>query len=232
MTVENMGPRAAGVGEGRPPLSPQRALVWEELGRNAPLTVGALAAATGLHENTVREHLDGLERVHLISKTRAPAAGRGRPAWLYSARPAQESIVMHDNVALATVLAGQIARSSSSPGAVATAAGQEWGRALVADWPVERTAGSARRRITSLLDDLGFAPEADRDHRRLRLVSCPMLAAARQYPEVVCAVHAGLVASALAALGDDQDAGQVDLKPFAEPGACLLHLGAPARRTS
>jgi predicted ArsR family transcriptional regulator len=225
-----MGPRATVAGEGRAGLSPQRALVWDELRRNAPLTVGAIATATGLHENTVREHLEGLGHVHLINRTQAPAAGRGRPAWLYSARAAQQSIVARDNVALATVLAGQIARSSATPGADATAAGREWGRALSADWPAERTAAGARRRVTALLDDLGFAPRPDRHHQRLRLESCPMLDAARQYPQVVCAVHAGLVAAALTALGDAADAGQVELQPFATPGACLLHLGSAERR--
>lgn len=232
MTVENMGPRPTVAGPGRAALSPQRALVWEELRRNAPLTVGGLATATGLHENTVREHLEGLDEVRLISRARAVAAGRGRPAWLYSARAAQESIVMHDNVALATVLAGQIARNSPSPNAEATAAGQDWGRALVAGLPVERTPVAARRRVTALLDDLGFAPEPDRDHRRLRLASCPMLAAARQYPQVVCAVHAGLVGAVLAALGDEGDARQVELLPFAEPGACRLYLGTTTRAKS
>lgn len=227
-----MGPRITGAGEGQAGLSPQRALVLDELRRNAPLTVSGLATATGLHENTVREHLEGLSEVRLISRAQAPAVGRGRPAWVYSARAAQHSTVARDNVALATVLAGQIARSSAAPVADATAAGQDWGRALVADWPAERTAAGARRRVTALLDDLGFAPRPDRHHRLLRLESCPILDAARQYPEVVCAVHAGLVSAALAELGDEPDSHQVDLQPFAAPGACLLRLGTADGRTS
>jgi len=227
-----MGPRATGAGEGRAALSPQRALIMDELRRNAPLTVSGLATATGLHENTVREHLEGLSEVHLISRAQAPAAGRGRPAWVYSARAVQQATMARDNVALATVLAGQIARTSPAPVADATAAGQDWGRALATDWPVEPTAIGARRRVTALLDDLGFAPRPDRQYRRLRLESCPMLDAARQYPQVVCSVHAGLVGAALAALGDEPDAAHVDLQPFAALGACLLHLGATDRRRS
>jgi len=225
-----MGPRATGAGEGQGALSPQRVLIIDELRRNAPLTVSELATVTGLHENTVREHLDGLSEVHLISRKQAPAVGRGRPAWVYSARAAHESTRSRDHAALATVLAGQIARTSPTPAADATSAGHDWGRALVADWPLEPTAGAARRRITALLDDLGFAPRPDRQHRLLRLESCPILDAARQHPQVVCAVHSGLVSAALAALGDEPDAGRVDLQPFAVPGACLLHLGIPERR--
>ena len=76
--------------------------------------------------------------------------------------------------------------------------------------------------MVDLLDELGFAPDADQGERSagsrgrtLRLRTCPMLESAREHPEVICRVHQGLVEGALG--GAD-----VTLLPFAEPGACVL----------
>ena len=52
-----------------------------------------------------------------------------------------------------------------------------------------------------------------------------LLDAARRHTEVVCSVHLGLVRGALAAYGASEDG--TALEPFAEPGACLLHVGDP-----
>jgi predicted ArsR family transcriptional regulator len=51
-----------------------------------------------------------------------------------------------------------------------------------------------------------------------------LLEAAHKYPEVVCGVHLGIVRGALAQYGADSEG--TALLPFAEPGACLLHLPA------
>ncbi len=58
--------------------------------------------------------------------------------------------------------------------------------------------------------------------RTVRLTRCPLLDAARQYPDVVCSVHAGIIRGALHTWGDE--ATVTRLVPFAEPGACLVHL--------
>jgi predicted ArsR family transcriptional regulator len=79
----------------------------------------------------------------------------------------------------------------------------------------------------AVLDGLGFAPETDRHATRVRLRQCPLLEAAREQPDVVCSVHLGIVRGALGAWG--AESGDVTLVPFAEPGACLLHVGRPER---
>ena len=80
-----------------------------------------------------------------------------------------------------------------------------------------------------MLEEIGFAPEANRDSSVVRLTRCPLLDTARRYPDVVCAVHVGIVRGAL----EEYGAGTVgaELLPFAEPGACLLHLGARGARS-
>jgi predicted ArsR family transcriptional regulator len=76
--------------------------------------------------------------------------------------------------------------------------------------------------VVGLLDELGFAPAADAQATTVALRRCPLLDAAREHPQVVCQVHLGIVRGALEHL--DGDPGPTDLLPFAEPGACRLHL--------
>ena len=74
--VENKpGPRPARTAGGRL-LSPTRAALLETLqAQPEPTSLPALVAVTGLHANTVREHLDGLRRAGLVVRTPAPPSG-------------------------------------------------------------------------------------------------------------------------------------------------------------
>jgi predicted ArsR family transcriptional regulator len=135
-------------------------------------------------------------------------------------------------------LAAQIARTSPQPRADSIEAGLAWGRDLVrrstsvaegedlspraakAPSPI-----AARRQVVSLLEDLGFAPTPDARATVVKLRRCPLLAAAHQYPDVVCGVHLGVVRGALRELGADADRIEhTALQPFSEPGACRLVL--------
>ncbi|HEY9438247.1 MAG TPA: helix-turn-helix domain-containing protein [Streptomyces sp.] len=225
MSVENnQGPAPGESHNERPALSRQRLAVAQQLrGRSRPVTAAALAQACRLHVNTVREHLDALVGAGLAVRERTPAAGRGRPAYRYRAVPPQQSPA-REYAGLAAVLTGQIARSSSDPRRVALAAGQEWGRALVSGQEPAGSPQEARARVLVLLDEIGFAYETDEESRRARLPRCPFIELAREYPGVICAVHAGLVVAGMAALGGEAE--RVVLQPFAEPGACMLRLDA------
>ena len=184
--------------------------------------MAALVAATGLHANTLRDHLDALVRRGLVRRHSDTPHGRGRPAWLYEATEADES-ERSEYAGLAATLASVIHRTSDSPREDAIAAGTEWGHDLARDLGVS-TPTDARRRVVELLGDIGFAPESDDPPSVVRLTRCPLLEAAHKYPEVVCGVHLGIVRGALAQYGADSEG--TALLPFAEPGACLLHLPA------
>lgn len=228
-----LGPRPALRREPTQQLSESRAAVLECLSdQPEPTTLAALTAATGLHTNTVREHLDALIRRGLVRRRRAAPHGRGRPAWLYETANLDSAAGSSEYTGLATTLAAAIHRSSTSPRADAIAAGTEWGRELGRDRGSRSGSGGveADRRVVDLLEDLGFAPEADEERSTVRLTRCPLLEAAHRYPDVVCGVHLGIVRGAQAEYG--ATAGS-DLLPFAEPGACLLRLTAspePAMR--
>lgn len=194
-----------------------------------PCTVAAIAAALGQHTNTVREHLDGLVGARLALRHRAPAKGRGRPAWLYATAVQPSGIAdgAIEYASLASVLADTIARTSTDPSGDAISAGERWGAELVrerghaCDDPTD-----ARRVVVSLLADLGFAPATDDDAVDVALRRCPLLEAAYRNPDVVCAVHLGLARGALATLGAPTDG--TALVPFAERGACRLLLADAA----
>jgi predicted ArsR family transcriptional regulator len=218
-----------------PALSPARATVLGALRRQrGPITLAELATTTGLHANTLREHIDALLDLGLVERRRARPSGRGRPAWLYEAVDSPDEPESTYG-GLAAALATVIHRTSSSPREDAIQAGTTWGRELARKRPggdqTERGAkrqAAAVRRVVELFRQLGFAPETDRRHGVVRLTRCPLLDTARRYPDVVCGVHLGIVRGALEEYGGDP-AGS-DLAPFSEPGACRLDLPLPADR--
>lgn len=181
-------------------------------------TIAALAGATGLHENTLRGHLDALTADGLLVRERSEPSGRGRPAWRW--RPAPDA---HSEYAgLAAALARTLKATSSHPAADAIEAGRTWGQELAGE-----RAPSGRgpdHDAVALLDGLGFAPRSAGSADEVRLTRCPLLEAAKEEPTIVCNVHLGLVAGAMETYGAaDPD---VELTPFAEPGACLLRISA------
>lgn len=184
-----------------------------------PLT--RLAEVTGLHVNTLRDHLDVLVAAGLVRRRRAEPQGRGRPAWLYAASGRARRGAVAEYAGLAAVLAELVARTSDDPSGAAVEAGTAWGRRLAEGR--DQDDAEPRQVVLELLEDLRFAPEAEGE--RVRLTRCPLLEAAAAHPDVVCGVHLGIVRGALERLGADP-AGTA-LVPFAEPGACLLTVPAP-----
>lgn len=186
-----------------------------------PTTLAALVTSTGLHANTVREHLDALEGDGLVRRHRSRPTGRGRPAWRYEATDATG---VSEYAGLSAALAGAVHSSSQHPEMTARLAGNAWGHELarVHGAPPRPTPAAARREVVALLGEFGFEPEADARHHKVRLTRCPLLEAAHRAPDIVCSVHLGLVDGALEEYGAQPDG--TALVPFAEPGACLLHL--------
>lgn len=215
----------AGSGSSTARLSTSRAALLAVLRDQAePVTMAALATLSGLHVNTVREHLEALTRLRLVQRHASAPNGRGRPAWLYLATGAEGA--PSEYAGLAAALAATIHRTSDTPTEDAAEAGEDWGRRLADERGARpgKDPETARRKVVELLDELGFGADANPGNTVVRLTRCPLLAAAHQYPDVVCGVHLGLVRGALTACGAETRG--TDLVPFAEPGACLLRLGS------
>lgn len=202
-----------------PVLTPAQRTVLDEL-RSAvgPARVGDVASALGLHANTVREHLDALVDAGLALRRRADSAGRGRPAWLYSAAATPEESMLRAYTGMAVALAGQLRASSDDPAAQARDLGRSWGRELARS--ASSDAADVRERVIAQLSDFGFAPVDGADD--IELTRCPLLDAARRYPDVTCQIHLGLVQGTLDDAGDMRT--RPVLRPFARRGACALRL--------
>ncbi|MEV4418580.1 helix-turn-helix domain-containing protein [Patulibacter sp. NPDC049589] len=225
-----MGPSPARSAAGTSSLTVPRARVLEVLQRHGgPASTAELASATGLHENTVREHLEALIGRDLATRTRGAASGRGRPPTMYEAAARSEPDPrVREYAALTSVLAAQLARISADPAADGRAAGEQWASDLsIPDAPPGDDEESRRRRVVELFAELGFDPVADVDASTVELRRCPLLDAASRHPDVVCAVHLGLTRGTMARHGGDPD--DVELLPFAAPGSCRLWLAGKRR---
>ena len=198
----------------------QRDRILDEL-RGAPdgLDARELARRLGLHPNTVRWHLGVLaDRV----STEAVASGsRGRPRILYRVRPGADTPSHDEYRLLATILTGTLAGAPDGP-AAAEEAGRAWGGYLVERPPPDArlSAEEATERVATLLDEQGFAAEVAPGAIRMR--HCPFHDLAEVHPEIVCAVHKGLVAGALSELGSGLEVDRLDV--FVEPDLCVVGL--------
>lgn len=217
-----------------------------------PLDAGALAAVLEMHVTTVRFHLEQLEEAGLVMRAEAPddaprdASRRGRPRVYFSVVDVTREVGREERSreqlieVLAAALAGQGAAEAAR---TAERAGGEWARALanaaaggqVNAAGVKANAagikvnaagaeehGGADAALERVLAELGFEPERAGDEIQLR--ACPFREAARQYPEVVCSVHRGLVNEMLSA---EQRARGVRLLPFVQPEVCAIGVPAP-----
>lgn len=178
------------------------------------VSAAALTRATGLHENTVRGHLEQLRTDGYVQRERAVTSGRGRPAWRWRATVRGPE---NPYATLAGVLAESLARTSSDPVAEARQAGRAWGRDIIA----RRADGSAgvRETVVAMMDEQGFAPQDTGDD--ILLHRCPLIEAATRHPDIVCAVHQGMI-DAILTVRDSHARSR--LVPFTAPGQCTLQV--------
>ncbi|MDA3038111.1 MAG: helix-turn-helix domain-containing protein [Actinomycetota bacterium] len=177
------------------------------------LTVGDAAAATGLHPNVARHHLDKLVNGGYLEVTHRPSAGAGRPAKVYRASEPELQLefgVGHDDI-LVTLLGKALSRlPDHEAAALAEEVGEEFGKqmaasmadATVTDRPTsQRSFRSALHVVADALSAHGFAAHAERHGDELRIVSghCPFGDVAIEHP-VICAVDRGMVRGMLSSL--------------------------------
>lgn len=205
--MSNLGPRP--VADPALRLSAARGAVLAyvvEAGRS--VTVQEVAASSGQHVNTVREHLEALVEAGLATRQSKPPSGRGRPAIAYAAEA--ESSPLRGNkeyVALVDALVAHIKDTSPDVPADADAIGRRWAG--------DTAQGES---IEDMLTRMGFDPVRVSTNTLL-LRTCPVLAAAKRNPDIVCAMHLGMLR---ALMGED-----LDLVPFVQDG-CLVQLAPTA----
>ena len=185
--------------------------------RRAEGELGAseLAGELGLHPNTVRAHLDVLEKAGLVQSKVEHRHRPGRPRRLFAAArdPAEE-----EHALLAAALAGALEPIEEGV-ALAETAGRGWGHRLAAQLPGS-TADEPVARLVGMLEARGFEPERSPDGVVMR--RCPFRELAEEHPRVVCGFHAGLLAGALEEL--EAPCELVELRPWVDADRCVAAL--------
>lgn len=199
------------IGEARHAGAQQR--LCEAIAERGSATTAELVAATGLHENTVRTHLEKLYTAGKLRRRPLSSGARGRPAhrWSIVGKKSQSPYL-----GLAVTLAETLASVGAAAPRLAREAGRAWGEELADGHP---DAGGARQLVAEVMREQGFTPEDSGES--ISLHSCPLLAAATGHPEVVCATHAGMIEGIARAY---DPAARVELQPFATASTCVLRL--------
>jgi predicted ArsR family transcriptional regulator len=187
----------------------------------AGLTAGDAAQHTGLHFSTVRAHLERLVDAGLLIKARASDGGPGRPAWRYRAAAPEPAPAPYRTLAAALL---EHLASSGGGARAAVRAGEEWGRRLAET--VAQPASPVGAAV-AVLHELGFDPHlaSNRGTTNVHLRTCPFLELVGPQPDVMCALHAGMIRGVLRASGAPD--GDAVLEPFAAPNACVARLRVP-----
>lgn len=172
----------------------------------ADRTIGELCEATGLHANTVREHLQRLIDGGYVIAQVEHRTTRGRPRTLYSAAtgaPGASSPVAREK-AKAAAARGDIMRKMV-PGTAS-----ERGRA----------ADNQLDALIEHLEESGFEPVVDGEHLSLDLSPCPHAAGRPEDRPMLCQVHLSLMQAVLAEAGGPLTAEHVR----GELEQCRVHL--------
>lgn len=205
--------------------SPVRRRLLELLrGDETVRDVHDLGRAVGLHSSTVRFHLETLCRAGLVTRTVQQQDGIGRPRTAYVAvRDTVVDMAGHGYESLARLLAADLAETGPARGARAERMGAQWAQQLIPAPAASVTTDEASMRVSELFGRLGFGPELRTVDagREIRLHACPFRSVARDHPDVVCALHRGLLRESLSRLGTS---GASRLLPFVEPELCLVEI--------
>jgi predicted ArsR family transcriptional regulator len=195
--------------------------------RAEPVGVVEVAQHVGLHQNTVRSHLDLLVSSGYATRRSEPPRGPGRPRVVYEATAAPEGDRSYQ--LLAELLTEHLATTSRNPARDAVDAGRSWAasttrRVRSSDGNAPATEVSdedALAAVIRMLRDSGFAPELGADGTSINLHRCPFRELAESHPDVVCGAHLGILQGALADLGAKFT---THLIPFVTPGLCVATL--------
>ncbi|WP_297082878.1 metalloregulator ArsR/SmtB family transcription factor [uncultured Demequina sp.] len=203
-----------------------RRRILDQLARSpGGVPISEVSARLGLHQNTVRAHLEILEDAELAAAEIDRTGRPGRPRQVYRAlqespQPVSHVRSVHGDFAKA-LLAG-FGRAGGDAAVRAQVAAERLGGHHGAE--VAEDSGSAADAVTAAFDVAGVEVDWRADGAAL-IRACPVPDLARLRPDVVCPIHATLIQAAL-----DEGAGieRVSVTPDPE-GVCVIRgVGMPA----
>lgn len=200
-----------------------RYAIYLELARSpTPLATADVAGVLGLHPNTVRPHLERMREVGLLDVRPAVGGGVGRPQHLYSLAADAPALGLEPPAypLLATMLV-RLSVDAGLDGEQAADAARPEGRRLAAS---VKSGSSWLDAVTTFHERLGFDPQevSDGDTSTIFFANCPFGELAETNPEVICAMHRGLIEGFVDQLEDPATVVDFHDRTHREP--CLVTL--------
>ena len=179
-----------------------RYAIYLELARSPlPLATADVADVLDLHVNTVRPHLERMRDVGLLRVETSNRGGVGRPQHLYSLAPDAPSLGLEPSPfpTLARVLLQAATAAGLDRGELADA-GRAQGAADAALWPADADVLDA---LIIEQAKLGFDPAVIEleSSATMAFTHCPFRDLAEAHPDLVCALHCGLVEGLVTSIG-------------------------------
>ena len=184
-----------------------RVRVLHMLQQRPQRTIAELCQSTGLHPNTVREHLQRLIDGGYVVAEPEKRTTRGRPRVLYSAAADQN----------ASPIAVRKAKEAAERGDLM--------RRIMPWTDTDELSTQALHQLDALVDDLGeagFEPVVDEAELTLDLSPCPHASSTAPAHSTLCAVHLGLMDGLLCQAGGPLHV--AGMAPACDPTDCVVRL--------
>lgn len=171
-----------------------RYAIYEELVRAAtPRSTGEVAAALGLHPNTIRPHLERMRDAGLLTVQVDSRGSVGRPQHRYAVSSEAPSLGIEPPAyPLLAGLLANVAAAEAPPADQVASVGARHGRVLAQSAP----GVPCGEGLNVAMQELGFAPAAsseDSHSSTIRFTECPYRRMAEAFPDLVCQLHRGMV---------------------------------------
>jgi predicted ArsR family transcriptional regulator len=186
-----------------------RVRILHQLQTTPQRTITDLVGATGLHANTVREHLQRLVEEGYVVGEPEQRKVRGRPRVLYSAS---------DGVTASSPVRQRKVKESAARGDLLR-------RVLPGSVGGEGLSAVEQHQMDAVVDELldsGFDPVIDEDGLTIDLTPCAHAQAQAEHRDVLCQVHLSLLQGVLT---EARGPLAVDgMRQSCDPRECVIHL--------
>lgn len=192
------------------------------------LGVRALAESTGMHENTIRFHLNRLVEDGLVERRKVAAGTPGRPPLRFVASSGGMDEEPGNYALIARVLSEGLAGATDDIEGTAVEFGRRWGRIRGAraagDGHDRPTLEEAVEELGRVLEEAGFEPEIEPGAQEtvVRIHNCPFRQLARDDQTIPCGVHRGIMEGVLEGVGTGEAVTRLD--PWVTPHLCVARV--------